>query len=215
MSPESKAIRPFAPYFSRPADAVLADLTAFAVLLRRWNDKQNLVSRGTLDELWSRHIADSLQVLPLLEESDANLLDLGSGGGFPAIPLAIALKGRARLTLVEAIGKKASFLKTVNRELDLGLSVLQERAESLEPTTLGPVDVITSRALASLTNLLTLAAPLFGAGTRAIFHKGRDYGEEVAESRASWQYDVVVNPSQIDDSGVLLVISNLTAKSSR
>jgi 16S rRNA (guanine527-N7)-methyltransferase len=215
MSPESSAIEPFAPYFSRPAAVVLAELTAFAALLRRWNDTQNLVSRGTLDELWSRHIADSLQVLPLLKESEASLVDLGSGGGFPAIPLAIAAKGRVRLTLVEAIGKKASFLKTVNRELDLGLDVRQERAEALDPAALGPVHVITSRALAPLTNLLGLAAPLFGPGTLAIFHKGRDYGEEVAESRASWHYDVVVKPSQIDDSGVLLVISNLTAKSSR
>ena len=215
MSPEARAIEPFAPHFSRPLAAVLADLTAFAVLLRRWNASQNLVSRGTLDKLWSRHIADSLEVLPLLEESDENLVDLGSGGGFPAIPLAIAAKGKVRLTLVEAIGKKASFLKAVNRELYLGLDVRQERAEALDPAALGPVDVITSRALASLTNLLTLAAPLFGPGTRAIFHKGRDYGEEVAESRASWQYDVVVKPSQIDDSGVLLVISNLSSKSSR
>ena len=105
MSPESSAIEPFAPYFSRPTAIVLADLTAFAAILRRWNETQNLVSRGTLDKLWSRHIADGLQVLPLLEKSDENLVDLGSGGGVPGLVLALDWPD-SYWTLVDANGRR-------------------------------------------------------------------------------------------------------------
>ena len=69
--------------------SVQSDLDTFASLLRKWNAVQNLVSRETLDELWPRHIDDSLEILPLLRSTDLSILDIGSGGGFPAIPLAI------------------------------------------------------------------------------------------------------------------------------
>src|SRR5699024_10514630 len=98
--------------------SVEADLGAYEALLRKWNAVQNLVSRETLHELRPRHIDDSLQLLPLLRPSDRRIIDLGSGGGFPAIPLAIASRGlERRFTLVEPIAKKASFLRTVAREL--------------------------------------------------------------------------------------------------
>jgi 16S rRNA (guanine527-N7)-methyltransferase len=202
------ALAPYAEFLSRPVPEVAADLEAYAALLIRWNRTHNLVSRETLGELWPRHMADSLQLLPLIRPDDSVFLDLGSGGGFPAVPLAIAL--RREHILVEPAGKKASFLKAVSRELSLGLRVENRRAEDL--AALQPVDVITSRALARLTNLLSLTARFWGPATRALLHKGRDYSEELAESRAVWHYDVVVTQSRTDPSGVVLTISNLVRK---
>ena len=86
-------IAPYAAYFTRPQDAVIADLESYAALMLKWQTVQNLVSRETLDEVWTRHFADSLQVLKLLRPTDKLIVDMGSGGGFPALPLAIALKG--------------------------------------------------------------------------------------------------------------------------
>ena len=84
------------------------DLERYAALLRKWNAVQNLVSRETVDELWPRHIDDSLQLMKFVRATDLRVIDLGSGGGFPAIPMAIASRGtERRFTLVEPIGKKA------------------------------------------------------------------------------------------------------------
>ncbi|HQZ12274.1 MAG TPA: 16S rRNA (guanine(527)-N(7))-methyltransferase RsmG [Devosia sp.] len=209
MSQAHDVLWPYADHLSRPLPEVAEDLEAFAALLFKWNKAQNLVSRETVGDLWPRHIADSLQVLPLLKESDVTLLDLGSGGGFPSIPVAIASKGQRNPILVEPIGKKASFLKAVNRELGLGMRVESVRAESLDPENCPPVDVVTSRALAPLTALCSMALPFWRPNTRAIFHKGREHVEELAESGASYYFDVVVHPSRTDDSGVLIELSKL------
>ena len=205
-----EALAPYTQLLSRPIEAVAADLDEFVALLAKWNQTQNLVSRETFRSLW---IADSLQLLPLLRPADRTFLDLGSGGGFPAIPLAIALN-RTHI-LVEPVGKKASFLKTVSRELKLAVRVENRRAEAIDPSALPPIDVITARALAPLKDLCALAAPFFGPATRAIFHKGREHVDELAESAALWHHDVIVSPSRTDDSGVLLTLANLSAKSSR
>ena len=95
---------------------VEADLESFAALLLKWNRVQNLVSRETAHDLWPRHVADSLQILRFLRPTDRVIVDLGSGGGFPAIPLAIASGDARRFTLVEPIAKKTSFLRTASRE---------------------------------------------------------------------------------------------------
>jgi 16S rRNA (guanine527-N7)-methyltransferase len=208
----AQVLAPYAEFLSRPFEDVARDLESFAALLLKWNQTQNLVSRETAHEVWPRHIADSLQVLKLLRSSDQRLLDLGSGGGFPAIPLAIASGAVRQFTLAEPIAKKASFLRTASRELDLGLRVEARRSTDLDPADVGPIDVVTSRALAPLPVLLGFAAPFFGPATRAILHKGREYVDEVAESRAAWQFDVVVHASDTDPGGVLLEISNLRLK---
>lgn len=214
----TEALATVAPYralFPRPAEQVAADLESFCALLEKWQRVQNLVSRETLRDVWKRHIADSLQVLALLRPSDSAFLDLGSGGGFPAIPLAIALKGRAcRFVLVEPNGRKASFLRAVARELGLAVTVEARRSDQIDPRETGPFDVITSRALAPLTALCGLMAPFFGPNTRAILHKGREYVEELAESSAVWHHDVVRTESVTDAGGVLLELTNLSLKTS-
>lgn len=207
------AIAPYARYFARSETDVTKDLESYAQLLAKWQRIQNLVSRETLAEVWTRHFADSLQVLKLLEQADLTILDLGSGGGFPALPLAIASKGLTRrFILVEPTSRKASFLRTVARELDLDVRVEARRAEEIDSRETGPVDVITSRALASLTRLCAMAAPFFGPTTRAIFHKGREHVEELVESGALWHHDVVLVKSDTDERGVLAELKNLRLK---
>ncbi|CAN7297426.1 16S rRNA (guanine(527)-N(7))-methyltransferase RsmG [Devosia sp. LjRoot16] len=211
-------LTPYSGALARPEAAVRRDLESFAALLKKWNAVQNLVSRETENALWTRHVVDSLQVLPLLRPGDQLFLDVGSGGGLPALPLAIALKGgSARFTLVEPIGKKVAFLRQVIRELGLAAGVHAGRTDSFDSReTLGDragFDVITSRALAALPLLLELIHPFFGPETRAILHKGKDHAVEVEESRLAWEFDVVIIKSATDQAGVLLEISNLRRKS--
>lgn len=208
------AIERYAPHFNRPLAEVAADLESYAQLLRKWQAVQNLVSRETLDDVWSRHFADSLQVLPLLNPDDQAFLDLGSGGGFPALPLAIALKGSpCHFTLVEPNGRKVSFLRTVARELGLLVTVEGARSDQIDSRETPKPDVISSRALAALPQLCSWMQPFFTPKTRAILHKGREHVEELAETITRWDYDVVITPSDTDPSGVLLTLTNLSAKS--
>ncbi|MEO8683558.1 MAG: 16S rRNA (guanine(527)-N(7))-methyltransferase RsmG [Devosia sp.] len=213
MGEREEAIAPYAQYLTRPVTEVVADLESYAQLLRKWQKVQNLVSRETLDAIWSRHFADSLQVLRLLRETDRLIVDLGSGGGFPALPLAIALKGRdIRFVLVEPNGRKVSFLRTVSRELGLAVTVEPRRSDEIDSRETGLVDVVTARAVASLTQLCEMSSPLFGTQTRAILHKGREHLQELAESRLVWDHDVLIIPSDTDPNGVLLELSNLSLK---
>ena len=210
------AIVPYAAHFTRPLPQVARDLESYAALLVKWQAVQNLVSRETLEAVWTRHFADSLQVLKLVRGEDSSFLDIGSGGGLPAIPLAIALKGSNRqFTLVEPNGRKVSFLRTVTRELGLLVSVEGRRSDQIDSRETPTPDVITCRALAGLPQLCDWMAPFFGADTRAILHKGREHVEEVAESGARWDFNVVSTPSDTDPSGVLLTLSKLSAKTVR
>ena len=207
-------LSPFAQHFQRPEREVRADLESFAALLRKWNAVQNLVSRETETALWERHIVDSIQILPLLRPADERFLDIGSGGGMPAIPLAVAFKGgQATFQLVEPIGKKVAFLRQAIRELGLAASVHAGRSDSFDSRETS-FDVITSRALAALPGLFGLIHPFFGPETRAILHKGRDYARELEESRLAWEFDVVLTNSVTETGAVLLQISNLRRKNS-
>lgn len=210
------AIEPFAADFSRPAEAVAADLESYATLLRKWQGVQNLVSRETLNTLWTRHFADSLQAMAFLSESDHEVLDFGSGGGFPALPMAIASKGTNRhFTLIEPTARKVSFLRTVARELDLSVTVIGRRSDQIDSRETPVPDVLTSRALAALPQLFSWMNPFFGDKSRAILHKGREHVEEIRESSAQWDYDVLIHPSSTDPGGVILEITNLRGKSKR
>jgi len=192
--------------------SVDADLQRFADLLVKWNTAQNLVSRETIGELWPRHIADSVQLTLFLRDSDRHVLDIGSGGGFPALPLAIATRGRGlSFDLVEPIAKKGAFLRTVARELDLPVQVHTMRIAQFDSRE--TVDVITARALAPLLDLFQMMQRFASPKTRFLLHKGRNYRAEVDSAAAHFDFDMLSHPSTTDAEGVILEISNLRAKS--
>ena len=202
------------PFLGREAQEVAEDLEAFAAFLSKWQQVQNLVSRETLPRLWVRHMRDSLQLLKNIAPEECSFLDLGSGGGFPAIPLAIALKSDGvQFHLIESNKRKASFLRMVARELELPVRVFDQRIEQVGREEIRETDLVTCRATTSLCSLLGLVAPFWGDGTRGLFHKGREYGEELVKAGAEWRFNVVELVSETDREGRILEISHLRAGS--
>jgi 16S rRNA (guanine527-N7)-methyltransferase len=208
------SIAPYQAYIARPIEQVHRDLESYAALLRKWQPVQNLVSRETLSSVWERHFADSLQLVRLLRDSDSNFLDFGSGGGFPALPLAIASKGLdRRFVLIEPTARKVSFLRTVARELDLNVTVIGRRSDQIDSRETPVPDVLTSRALASMPVLCGWMLPFFSNNSRALLHKGREHVDELRESGALYEHDVLIDKSDTDPGGVILTITNLAKKS--
>ncbi|MEX0954728.1 MAG: 16S rRNA (guanine(527)-N(7))-methyltransferase RsmG [Rhizobiaceae bacterium] len=185
-------------------------LTAFQALFEKWSARINLAAPSTLPGMWSRHILDSAQIWPMAPDAKT-WLDLGSGGGFPGIVLAILLRERpgASLAMVESSRKKAAFLRSAVAQAAAPAVVHAARIEDFALRNPGTVDVVTARALAPLPALLGLARPWLEAGATAIFHKGRDYRREIEESRDAWQFDLVEHPSVIDAASVILEINDL------
>lgn len=184
-------------------------LAAFAALVARWTPRINLVSPATIPELATRHIADSAQLFPLAGPNWRHWADLGSGGGFPGIVIAILARDTrpdARITLVESDRRKSAFLQTAARELGLPVTVHAARAETLPP--LG-ADILSARALAPLSQLLPLALRHLAPGGRALFPKGRRAAEEVDEARRTWSFQLRTHPSQTDPQARILDIEGL------
>jgi len=190
------------------------DLEAYAVLLRHWQQRINLVANATLPVLWQRHILDSVQLLPLAEKAGGvaakNWLDVGSGGGFPGLVLAILIKhcDGKRITLIESNGKKAAFLRMVAAKLHLPAHILNQRIETSYDLGVQP-DIITARALAELPSLLRLIAPFLGEQTLALLQKGQGFTQEIEQARHGWQFDVTCHSSLVDQDSVILAIRNL------
>jgi len=190
-------------------------LSTFEALLRQWQKTINLVAPSTLDRVWSRHFADSAQLLALAPSDARRWLDLGSGSGFPGLVLGIMLADRdgARMTLVESDTRKAAFLSEVARRTGAPVDIRPERIEKVATQTkLGQVDVVTARALAPLPRLLELAAPAFADATLGLFLKGREAEAEVDAAKERWTFESTLQPSLTDAGGRIVVIRALEAK---
>ena len=187
-------------------------LKNYQALVLEWNSKFNLISKSTEATIWERHIVDSLQLIKYITNEDKILLDLGSGAGFPGVVLAIACQEiypDLQINLVESIGKKTTFLRAVNEQLNLNMEIHQERIEKLN---IGKVDVITSRALAALSKLLDYAKPFCKKETRLILPKGENWSLENDEALMKWLYNYEVYNSDTSDVGKILRISDLRRK---
>lgn len=185
-------------------------LIAFEARFRTWNARINLVSASTLDDLWSRHILDSAQLFRLAPAGAMNWLDLGSGGGFPGLVLALLLKEKpgSRIQLVESNRKKAAFLQTMTGEFNLPAEIFAIRIEDA-PAKVRQPDIVTARALASLTQLFNWTSPWVSREAIALFHKGRDYQAEIAESALNWRFDLIEHPSATESAAMILEIKHL------
>lgn len=196
----------------------LGRLALYADLVARWQPAVNLVAPATLPDIWHRHMADSAQLLRLVPAEARTFADLGSGGGFPGLVLAILIAGEQRIAdprffMVESDTRKAAFLREAARQCAVSVDILSTRIERHETQArIGQVDVVTARALAPLSRLLALAAPLFGPHSVGLFPKGRGADDEVRAALEDFAFDVVLEPSMTDTQGAIAVIRNLTAK---
>ena len=182
----------------------LARLEAYVALLGAWSGRINLVGRDTLGDAWRRHILDSAQLLPLLPQAAASLVDLGSGAGLPGLVLAIL--GAPPVTLVEADARKCAFLREAARVTGTEVSVRNARIEAIRPE---PVDVVTARALAPLDRLLDLAAPFLAPHSVCLFLKGARAEQELTLARERWTMREAAFPSRSDPRGVVIRLQQI------
>lgn len=205
------------------------DLVQIVEALGQWQKAKNLVGPKTLDEVWTRHIADSLQLFHL-EPGARRWLDLGSGAGFPGLVIAIMLKSRSarvsqdatgddasgdvsgdqcRVHCVESNARKCAFIRHAARITGAPVVVHHARIEDIIAEFVGQVDVVTARALAPLPKLLAWTSPLLKTGVTGLFPKGDQVEAELTESLKYWRFNHDTLPSQTDPRGRILRITDL------
>jgi len=189
-------------------------LLHYEKLFFKWSNAFNLAAPSTLQDFWQRHIVDSAQLVKSIKPS-GKWIDIGSGGGLPGVVMAIFLteSGAEPIHLVESNGKKAAFLRTALNETATKGIVHAVRIEDSYAKT-GPADVVTARALASLSKLLELAEPWIGNGAQGIFHKGREFQREIDDAHGDREFDLVERTSVVSHDSVILEIRNLKRKKS-
>ncbi|HEY5720775.1 MAG TPA: 16S rRNA (guanine(527)-N(7))-methyltransferase RsmG [Allosphingosinicella sp.] len=184
-------------------------LEGFVELLREESAKQNLVSAASLEQVWSRHVLDSAQLIRFAPAKAETWLDLGSGPGLPG--LVVALLHRSKVTLVESRRLRAEFLHKAAEMLGLTdkVEIVCARAETLAPR---PFDMISARAFAPLDKLLAVGVPFSTNGTCWILPKGRSAKSELEAARASWQGDFRLEPSVTDADSSIIVATGVSRK---
>jgi len=183
----------------------LKRLEIFEQVILKWNPKINLVSKSSLPLLWTRHIADSVQVFRCTDIPD-HWVDIGSGGGFPGLIIAILAADEApetKITLIESDQRKSAFLRTAARECGARVSVISKRIEQAEPQNAG---VLSARALADLSLLLEFAERHLAAGGTALFPKGESWKKEVDNAQERWRFDAEPVRSLTEQEAVILKI---------
>ena len=182
-------------------------LVAIVALLEKWQRTINLVAPASLPEIWTRHIADSLQLVPLAGEA-LRWVDLGSGGGFPGLVVACVLAERpgADVTLIESDTRKAAFLREAARIAELPATVLPARIEQVAPKIAAGVEVVSARALAPLPKLIDLAYPFLAQGATGLFLKGQDVDNELTETAKSWRIDTEIKESLTGHGGRIVIV---------
>lgn len=181
-------------------------LNTLEALVKKWNPRINLVSRNSLDHLWTRHIVDSIQVFRS-RENPRHWADLGSGGGFPGLVvgiLALDEQPELNVTLIESDQRKCAFLRAAARETGLSCTVLAQRIEQVAPQN---ADTVSARALTDLNGLLTHCERHLAADGTALFPKGVTWKKEVEHARKSWRFDVETINSKTEEGAVVLKIT--------
>jgi 16S rRNA (guanine527-N7)-methyltransferase len=175
--------------------------------LVRWQAAKNLVSSSTLRDVWTRHIADSLQLHSLAPEA-ANWLDLGSGGGFPGLVIGICLaeKTGGHIDLVESNSRKCAFLRHAARITGSPVTVHCARIEDVIADFVVKVDIVTARALAPLPLLLGWCEELLRTGAIGLFPKGQHLDAELTEASKYWMIQASTVSSVTDDAARILLV---------
>lgn len=188
----------------------LSDLEKLVELLIKWNKAINLVSKSTLDQVWSRHILDSAQIWADRPDNLQTWVDLGSGGGFPALVLAILAKKdapNAVFHMIESDVRKCSFLRTVSRETFLNTKIHAVRIENAPDL---QADVVSARALASVDQLLAYSEKFLGISGFCLFLKGQACVTEIESAQENWKFEFSTTQSLTDPSAQVLKVWNIT-----
>jgi 16S rRNA (guanine527-N7)-methyltransferase len=182
-------------------------LAVFVNLLDRWRGKANLIAESTFASVWTRHVADSAQLLALAQEAK-RWLDMGSGAGFPGLVIAIQLAGvpGALVHCVESNQRKCAFLSEAARATGATAAIHPVRVEAIEPKSLGPVDAVTARAFAPLPLALKLARPWIDHGAIAVFPRGESARDQIAALPEASNYAIEALPSVVTRKATILRI---------
>jgi 16S rRNA (guanine527-N7)-methyltransferase len=191
-------------------------LDRFVELLLSWQQRMNLIASSTEAQVWTRHVADSLQLLALAPQARV-WVDLGSGGGFPGLVIACALAETegAQVHLVESSTKKAAFLREAGRVTGAPVSVHASRIDEFVASAPQAVDVVTARALAPMGKLLAHAYPLLKKGAFGLFPKGQDVDRELTEAAKYWKSQASLAVSRTDPKARIVVVRGLEPNSRR
>ncbi len=187
----------------------IACLVMYESLLKKWNNKINLVSKKSLSEVWNRHFLDSAQLISHCNPENRFWLDFGSGAGFPGVVLAVVLRDKGIKTdivLVEKNKTKALFLEELKRRLGLSFEVICENIKEIKPL---KADIISARAFSSLENLLLVSNYHGKKNSVSLFLKGKNIREELDKTFKMWffQYDIIESISSTE--GKIIKINNL------
>jgi 16S rRNA (guanine527-N7)-methyltransferase len=195
---------------------IAARLDRYVACLLDWQQRINLIAPSTVPKLWTRHIADSLQLLDLAPGGKV-WIDLGSGAGLPGLVVACALADdpEARVHLVESTGKKANFLREAARLIGAPAIVHLVRIEEFVKTFDERADVITARALAPLNDILKLAYPLSKTGAQGLFLKGQDVALELTAASKYWKFDPVLVPSKTNPTSRIVSVRHWAPRQAR
>ncbi len=184
-------------------------LAAYVALLRKWNPAVNLVSARSLGEVWSRHILDSAQLVPLLPPEARTVVDLGSGGGLPAVVVACFGGGRPvpmHVHMIESDRRKAVFLGQAVQALGLEATV---HAARIDAAAVPHADIVTARALATVEKLLAHAHPFLAEKTQCLFLKSLDVASELTQATKGWRFQTELIPSRSDARGMIVRMRNV------
>jgi 16S rRNA (guanine527-N7)-methyltransferase len=190
-----------------------ARLDRFVALLIDWQGRMNLIAASTVPTLWTRHIADSLQLIAIAPQA-RKWADLGSGGGFPGVPIACALaeQGSAEVHLIESNKKKVAFLREAVRITGAPAVVHAERVADFAEGFRGELDAVAARALAPLPELLSIAYPLLKRSAQGLFPKGQDVEAELTQATKCWSIQASLVPSRTDPKSRVVVIREAKPK---
>jgi 16S rRNA (guanine527-N7)-methyltransferase len=187
-----------------------ARLDRFVALLLRWQKTTNLIAPSTIPIIWTRHIADSLQLIDLAPEAKV-WIDVGTGGGFPGLVIACALSGRVgrQVHLIESNAKKAAFLRESVAVTESPAIVHGVRMEKFVETFGRRADIVTARAVSPLSLLLGQCSPLLKDGALGLFPKGQDVEAELTEASKCWNIAADLVPSRTDPKARIVMVRAL------
>jgi 16S rRNA (guanine527-N7)-methyltransferase len=182
-------------------------LAAYVDLLARWRKTTNLIAESTYPSIWTRHIADSAQLLALAPAA-RRWVDMGSGAGFPGLVIAIQLADApgAVVHCIESDQRKCAFLREAVRATGAAATIHPLRVEAIDPSSLGPVDAVAARAFAPLPLTLKLARRWIERGAVGVFPRGESARDQLAALPEASAYAIEVLPSLIDPKAAILRI---------